>query len=140
MRRCDNITFFDVAGSSHTAGVQRQWFDNRETRGQRNNQFFHAVHQRMIAISAVDCEITATSVPWYLVLQEAMTTKVDCDEGCKIAPRNNRQKIHRIASTRETSCHPIARRVMMNIFYCRITMSKRRQIQFFRSNARERAK
>ena len=32
---------------------------------------------------------TATSVPWYVVLQEAMTTKVDFNEGCEIAPRNN---------------------------------------------------
>jgi hypothetical protein len=51
----------------------------------------------MTAISAVDHEITAMSVPWYVVLQEAMTTKVDCDKGCKIAPRNNQQKksLHR---------------------------------------------
>ena len=49
---------------------------------------------------------TATSVPWYVVLQEAMTTKVDCDEGCEIAPRNNQPNIlHRIARTRATSRH-----------------------------------
>ena len=49
---------------------------------------------------------TATSVPWYVVLQEAMTTKVDCDEGCKIAPRNNQQNIfHCITRTRVTSPH-----------------------------------
>ena len=43
---------------------------------------------------------TATSVPWYVVSQEAMTTKVDCDEGCEIAPRNNQPNIlHRIART-----------------------------------------
>jgi hypothetical protein len=57
-----------------------------------NNQNFHAVDQRMTAISTVDREITATSVPWYVVLQEVMTTKVDCDEGCEIAPRNSQQK------------------------------------------------
>ena len=107
---------FDLAGSSRTAGVQRQQFDHRETRG-RNNQIFHAVHQRMTAISAVDCEITATSVPWYVVSQEVMTTKVDCDKGCKIAPRNNQQKIHPIASTRATIRHPIARRTMMSTFF-----------------------
>ena len=87
---------FDVAGSSCTAGVQWQWFDHCETRG-RNKQFFHAVHQKMTAISTVNREITATSVPWYVVLQEGMMTKVDCDEGCEIAPRNNQQKnsLHR---------------------------------------------
>ena len=43
---------------------------------------------------------TATSVPWYVVSQEAMTTKVDCDKGCEIAPRNNQPNIlHRIART-----------------------------------------
>ena len=104
--------------------MQRQWFDHRETRGRRNNQIFHAVNQRMTAISAVDRETTTTSVPWYVVLPEAMTTKVDCDVGCKIAPRNNQQKIHRIASTRATSRHPIARRTVMSIFYCRVAMSK----------------
>jgi hypothetical protein len=41
---------------------------------------------------------TATSVPWYVVSQEAMTTKVDCNKGCEIAPRNNQPNIlHRIA-------------------------------------------
>ena len=33
---------------------KRQWFNHRETRG-RNNQILYAVHQRMTAISAVDC-------------------------------------------------------------------------------------
>ena len=50
----------------------------------------------------------ATGVPWswYIVSQEAMTTKVDCNEGCEIAPRNNQQNIlHRIARTRATSRH-----------------------------------
>ena len=79
----------------------------------------------MTAISAVDRETTTTSVPWYVVLPEAMTTKVDCDVGCEIAPRNNQQKIHRIASTRAASRHPIARRTVMSIFYCRVAMSKR---------------
>ncbi len=72
--------------------MQRQWFDHRETQGQRNNQIFHAVNQRMTAISAVDRETMTTSVPWYVVLPEAMTTKVDCNMGCEIAPRNNQQK------------------------------------------------
>ncbi len=49
---------------------------------------------------------TATSVPWYVVSQEAMTTKVDCDKGCKIAPRNNQQNIlHCIPRTQATSRH-----------------------------------
>jgi hypothetical protein len=26
---------------------------------------------------------TATSIPWYVVSQEAMTTKVDCNEGAR---------------------------------------------------------
>jgi hypothetical protein len=47
---------------------------------------------------------TATSVPWYVVSQEAMMTMVDCNKGCKIAPCNNQQNIfHRIARTRATS-------------------------------------
>jgi hypothetical protein len=75
-------------------------------------------------MSAVDREITTTSVPWCVVWQEAMTTKVDCNEGCEIAPRTNQQNNHRIASMRATSRHPIARRTMMSIFYCRIAMSK----------------
>jgi hypothetical protein len=60
----------------------------------------------------------ATSVPWYLVLQEVMTTKVDCDKGCKITPGNNQQNLfHRIARTRATSHHSIARRTMMSMFF-----------------------
>ena len=49
------------------------------------------------------------------------------------------KQIHCIASTRATSHHPIARRTMMSIFYCRIAMSKQQWIQFFRSIAREQA-
>jgi hypothetical protein len=82
---------FDVAESSRTAGVQRQQFDHRKTQG-RNNQIFHAVNQRMTATSTVDRETTATSIPWYVILQGAMTTKVDCNEGCEIPPCNNQQK------------------------------------------------
>jgi hypothetical protein len=70
----------------------------------------------MAAISAVDREITTTSVPWYVVSPEAMSKKVDCNVGCEIAPRNNQQKIHRIVSMRATSRHAIARRTMMSIF------------------------
>jgi hypothetical protein len=94
----------------------------------------------MTAISAVDREIMATSVPWFIVLQEAMTMKVDCDEGCKIAPRNNQQKKSSHREYASNSRHPIARRTMMSIFYCSIVMSKRQQIHFFRSIAREQAK
>ncbi len=50
------------------------------------------------------------------------------------------KKIHRIASTRATSRHPITRRTMISIFCCSIAMSKRRRIHFFRSIVREWAK
>ena len=39
-RRRDDITFFDVARSSRTAGVQWQQFDHRETRGDATIKFF----------------------------------------------------------------------------------------------------
>jgi hypothetical protein len=74
---------------------------------------------------------TATSVPWYVVSQEAMTTKVDCDEGCEIAPRNNQPNIlHRIARTRATSRHCntrslIARKTNDPIFY--VVLQKEQQ-------------
>ena len=92
-------------------------------RRERNNQIFHAVHQRKTAISAVDREKPATSVPWYVVSQEAMMTKVECDEGCEIAPRNNQQKIlhcitRRQVISRHCDTRPlIARRTTMIVSF-----------------------
>ena len=105
-----------------------------------NNQIFHAVHQRMTAISAVDREITATSVPWYVVLPEAMTTKVDCNKGCEMAPRNNQQKFIASRVRERLSAIRSQEGRWWAPFLCCIAMSKRRRIHFFRSIARERAK
>ena len=92
----------------------------------------NARHAMGIALATISLESgsprlaakkTAMSVPWYVVSQEAMTTKVDCNEGCKIAPRNNQQNIfHCIARTRATSRHwdtqpLIARKTMMIISF-----------------------
>jgi hypothetical protein len=77
----------------------------------------------------------ATSVPWswYMVLQEVMTTKVDCNEGCEIAPRNNQQNIfHCIARTRATSRHwdtrpLIARKTTMIVSFIACRKKEQRQ-------------
>ena len=83
---------------------------------------------------------TATSVPWYVVSQVAMTTKVDCKKGCEIAQRNNQQNIfHCIARTQAVSRHSIARRTTMVVFFTSHWDERATTTTFFRLIARERA-
>ncbi len=126
-------------GSSRIAREQQQWFNHRKTWGCKK-QNFHDGHQRMTAISAVDREITATSVHWYVVLQEAMTTKVDCNEGCEIALRNNQQNIfHRIMRTQAISRHSIVRTTTMVVFFTSHRNERAMTTTFFRSITRKQA-
>ena len=83
---------------------------------------------------------TATSVLWYIVSQEVMTMKVDCNEGCEITPRNNQQNIfHRIARTQAISRHSIARRTTMVVFFTSHCVERVTITTFFRLIVRERA-
>ncbi len=69
--KSNNSYIFVVERGSHIArSLQQQWASRRETWG-RNNQTLH-----MLLIAW----ITATSILWYIVLQEAMTTMVDCNK------------------------------------------------------------
>ena len=130
--------FFDVAKSSCTDGGQ--WFDHRETRGTQQSNF-----------SCCPSKDDSNKRCWSWDNGNERTlvrciTRSDDDEGWLQRGMRDRAtqqpttKKHRIASTRATSRHPIMRRTMMSIFYCRIAMSKQQRIQFFRLIARERAK